>query len=59
MKKLRINEKVLLEEQIKLRDNELAARIIGFSERFCTLNYIREELGISILTNHLSSINIR
>ncbi len=51
VKKLKINEKVLLEEQIKLRDNELAATVIGFSKRLCTLNHIKEELEGSLLTD--------
>ncbi|WP_034229916.1 helix-turn-helix domain-containing protein [Aquimarina pacifica] len=43
---LRTNEKQLLEEQIRLRDNELDATAIALSQRVEVLNTIKKELAL-------------
>ena len=41
---LKTNEKLLLEEQIRLRDHELDVSVIAISQRVATLHTIKEEL---------------
>lgn len=48
---LKINEKKLLEEQIILRDNELEAKAVAFSQRVLMLNKIKKDLRAKDLTD--------
>lgn len=51
VKALKANEKKLLEEQIKLRNNELEATVNALSKRVIVLNTLKEQLVSPILSN--------
>ena len=44
VEKLKVNEKKLLEDQIKIRDNELQATVINLTKRISMLNEIKKQL---------------